>query len=176
MWFWNSSRKLLWTIIWYTLWKLLHHRGYYFRPVVLKIFGADVPLLNNFYGSAWIECPWNVKIGERTTLGPRSYLYSLGSIVIGDRTVVSQDVYICAGSHDYECFGMPLTTLDVKIGANVWICAGAFICPGVTIGDGAVIGARSVVTKDVPSNTVVAGNPAKPVKMRLLTASGHNQF
>jgi acetyltransferase-like isoleucine patch superfamily enzyme len=62
----------------------------------------------------------------------------------------------------------PLRREPVTVGDWVWIGAGAFVCPGVTIGDGAVIGARSVVAGDVQPWTVVAGNPAKPIKKRKL--------
>ncbi|KAJ2309551.1 hypothetical protein H4S02_009855, partial [Coemansia sp. RSA 2611] len=54
--------------------------------------------------------------------------------------------------------------LPVKIGDGVWVGGGAVILPGVTIGDGVTIGAGSVVTKDVPDNVVVVGNPARIVK------------
>ena len=52
----------------------------------------------------------------------------------------------------------------IKIGSNVWICDRAFINPGVTIGDNAVVSANSMVIKDVPSGTVVAGQPARVIK------------
>ncbi|PDY18523.1 acetyltransferase, partial [Bacillus cereus] len=53
----------------------------------------------------------------------------------------------------------------VKIGNNVWVGGGAIINPGISIGDNAVIASGAVVTKDVPSNVVVGGNPAKVMKM-----------
>lgn len=62
--------------------------------------------------------------------------------------------------------GHPLSKGDVTIGNDVWIATGALILSGVTIGDGAVIGARTVVTRDVPPYTIVAGNPAKPIRTR----------
>jgi acetyltransferase-like isoleucine patch superfamily enzyme len=62
--------------------------------------------------------------------------------------------------------GHPQSKGDVRIGNDVWIGNGAVIMSGVTIGDGAVIGARSLVTKDVPPYTIVAGNPAKIIRRR----------
>ena len=52
----------------------------------------------------------------------------------------------------------------IMIGKNVWIGSNATILPGVTIGDGTIVAAGAVVTKDVPSNTVVGGVPARPIK------------
>ncbi len=55
---------------------------------------------------------------------------------------------------------------DVRVGSNVWIGYGAQILRGVTVGDNAIIGASSVVTSDVPANAVVAGTPARVIRMR----------
>lgn len=158
--------RALWGICRLTAWQLCWHRVYPLRPLVLKLFGADVDLRNEIHRSARIELPWNLTVGQYSVIGPRVSLYNLGKLRIGSNSVISQDAYICGGSHDYTVPGMPLRRLDVVIGDNVWICAGAFIGPGVTIGDGAVVGARAVVTKDIPPWTVVAGNPAKPIKRR----------
>jgi acetyltransferase-like isoleucine patch superfamily enzyme len=62
--------------------------------------------------------------------------------------------------------GHPATKGDVIIGNDVWIATNAVIMSGVKIGDGAVIGAYSIVTKDVPPYTIVAGNPAKQIRKR----------
>lgn len=62
--------------------------------------------------------------------------------------------------------GHPATKGDVTIGNDVWIATNAVIMSGVRIGDGAVVGAYSVVTKDVPPYTIVAGNPAKQIRKR----------
>jgi len=62
--------------------------------------------------------------------------------------------------------GHPATKGDVVIGNDVWIATNAVIMSGITIGDGAVIGAYSIVTKDVPPYTIVAGNPAKQIRKR----------
>ena len=62
----------------------------------------------------------------------------------GARSSLSQEAYICAGTHDYTSLAMPLVTAPITVGADAWICARALIGPGVTVGDGAV------VTRDVP--------------------------
>lgn len=66
--------------------------------------------------------------------------------------------------------GHPRTRGDVRIGNDVWIGAEAVITSGVTIGDGAVVGLRAVVTRDVPPYTIVAGNPARPIRLRFSEA------
>ncbi|MDP2170027.1 MAG: CatB-related O-acetyltransferase [Rhodocyclaceae bacterium] len=66
--------------------------------------------------------------------------------------------------------GHPRTRGDVRIGNDVWIGADAVIISGVTIGDGAVVGLRAVVTRDVPPYTIVAGNPAQPIRLRFSEA------
>lgn len=165
---WEYCVRLVWKIVWATLWRILNHRIYVLRPFVLKMFGAKVSRKCQFFGSSWIERPYDISVGDHSSIGPRVHLYNLAHIAIGDNTVLSQDVYVCGGTHDFTDPTMPLVKKNVTIGSSVWICAGAFIGPGVTIGDGAVIGARAVVTKDVEPWTVVAGNPAKFIKKREL--------
>ena len=80
--------------------------------------------------------------------------------------MVSQGVYLCSGSHDYESDSFQLFAKPISIGADAWVCAQAFVTPGVSIAEGAVIGARSVVTRDQPAWFVCAGNPCLPIKPR----------
>ncbi len=72
-------------------------------------------------------------------------------------------------AEDYEICGPYLWPKRVRIGNDVYIGHGAFLMPDITIGDGAVIGAMAVVTKDVPPYAIVAGSPARIVKMRFPT-------
>ena len=166
--FWEYPVRFIWRILWQTCWKLLWHRLFWLRSLVLKCFGAKVSLKSQYFGSTWIERPYDLEVGEFTSIGPRVQLYNLAHLKIGSHTVLSQDVYVCGGTHDYTDATMPLQRVNIEIGDNVWICAGAFIGPGVKIGEGAVIGACAMVTQNVDPWMVVAGNPARVIKKREL--------
>jgi len=79
---------------------------------------------------------------------------------------VSQGCHLCAGTHDYAHWSMPLVARPITIGANAWLGAEVFVGPGVSIGELCVVGARAVVVRDLPPRTVGAGNPCRPLKDR----------
>lgn len=163
---WVYVVRVFWYLVWTTVWKVCWRRWPLLRSLVLRVFGAKTGLHSEIAGSVWIEMPWDVELGEHVSIGPRTHLYNLGGVKIGSHTVLSQDVYVCGGTHDFTDPSYPLLRQKVTIGNYVWIAAGAFIAPGITIGDGAVVGARAVVVKDVEPWTVVAGHPAKFIKKR----------
>lgn len=166
--FWTYALRVVWHVVWRTLWQVCWRRVLFLRPLILRLFGARAALSVGISRSVWIEMPWDVSLGERSSLGPGVTLYNLGGVNIGDFAVLSQDVYLCGGTHDYTDPTYPLVRQKIVIGRYAWVAAGAFIGPGVTVGEGAVVGARAVVTKDVEPWTVVAGNPARFVKRREL--------
>ena len=107
--------------------------------------------------------PHMVRIGENVVVMPGCLMMSAGGITIDDGAMIAANVQLISNNHDlYE--RQVITCKPVHIGKNAWIGAGATILPGVTVGDNAVVGAASVVTKDVASDTIVAGNPAKFIK------------
>lgn len=158
----------MWVLVWATVWKVCWKRFPFGRLLILRIFGAAVDLRAEISGSAKIQFPWLVKAGSHIAIGPRVTLYNLDGIEIGNQVIISQDAYLCGGTHDYTLPTIPLVKKKIKIGRGAWIAAGAYIGPGVTIGEGAVVGARAVVVKDVEPWTVVAGNPARVLKTRII--------
>lgn len=111
-------------------------------------------------------------IGKSVLIDDNSYVSAHERIVIGDESMIAANVYIVDFNHLYplqkskKLIGKKsgYEAEAIVIGRYVWIGANAVILKGVTIGDNAVVGASSVVTKDVPENTVVAGCPAKVIK------------
>ena len=119
-----------------------------------------------FFGKCNIKNPENIIVGDNVTFNDGAYLNGLGGIEIGNSVSISALSIIVSTGLDVDNF---LTTKKhinkkIKIGNNVQIGAGAIVLAGITIGNNVVIGAGSVVTKDVQSNSVVAGNPAKIIR------------
>jgi putative colanic acid biosynthesis acetyltransferase WcaF len=90
----------------------------------------------------------------------------LGEIELGDGSVIAQEAYLCTGTHDLNDPNLPLVTAKITVGKNAFVGARAFILPGISVGDGAVVGACSVVTNNVAANSVVAGSPARLLRLR----------
>jgi putative colanic acid biosynthesis acetyltransferase WcaF len=120
------------------------------------------------YPSSTIYFPWNLEIGDYSSIGEHVYVYNLGKVKIGRQVTLSLRAHLCAGSHDYQDPAMPLLKPPITIEDQAWICADAFVGPGCTVKEGAVVAARAVVTGDVEPWTVVGGNPAKLIKRREL--------
>jgi putative colanic acid biosynthesis acetyltransferase WcaF len=165
---WTYPARAVWQLVQVSLWVLAWKRVYFLRPALLKLFGAAVPFRCLVCSGVKVYFPWGLRIGRHAAISDRVVFYNLGGITLGDRVVISQDVYLCGGTHDYTRPNYPLRRLAITIEDDVWIGAGAFIGPGVRIGRGAVVGARAVVAKDVPPWKVVAGNPARVVKDRVM--------
>lgn len=100
-------------------------------------------------------------------MNSQSQIRCMEKIVIGEKCAIARNVIIMDyDAHDiyYKDGGTNNKTSPIIIGNHVWIGVGATILKGVTVGDGAIIAAGAVVTRDVPSNSIVAGVPAKIVK------------
>ena len=89
-----------------------------------------------------------------------------GGITIGDGTLIGHGSTLTTLNHSMDPDRRAdMTPAPVVLGRKVWLGAGVIVVPGVHIGDGAVVGAGAVVTKDVPANAIVAGVPAKLIRM-----------
>lgn len=162
----DKVRRLIWSIVEATLFRYSFHTWSGWRSFLLRSFGAKIGRMCTIRRTARVYYPWLLEMGDMSCLGDNVTVYNLGKISLGVRATISQEAYLCAGTHDFRFLAMPLVTKEIQVGADAWICARAFVGPGVTIGEGAIVGAASVVVKSVEAWTINAGNPAKFIKMR----------
>ncbi len=141
------------------------------RNALLRLFGAEVGQNVRIHPKATIYFPWNLSIGDWSSVGENALIYNLGPIEIGEQVTISQRAHLCAGTHDASDPAMPLQKPPIAVGDQGWVCADAFVGPGVTVGEGAVVGARAVAVGDVDPWTIVGGNPARAIKERTLEPS-----
>jgi maltose O-acetyltransferase len=135
------------------------------RTLLRELFGVEE--------APWIEPPFYCDYGVNIRLLGGAFfnfncvVLDVCEVTIGDKFMAGPAVQIYTATHPLDAatrysgreFGKP-----VVIGSEVWVGGGAIICPGVTIGDRAVIGAGSVVTRDIPSGVVAAGNPCRVLR------------
>lgn len=165
----QKAGRVLWSAVYAILFRPTFPRFYpcqLWRNLLLRIFGAKTWYRAQYFPSARIWAPWNLKTGRSVAIDEGVDLYNVAPISLGHVVSVSRRAFLCTASHDISDIVRPLKTAPIRIGNGVWIGAEAYVGPGVTIGDGAVIAARAVVVKDVPAWTVVGGNPAKVIKNR----------
>lgn len=139
------------------------------------VIGHTVSFGDNFYLYACNDGDdiLRIKIGDNCCFGAENHITSSNKIIIGNGLLTGKRVTISDNNHgstDMQDLRLPpeerpvVSKGEIIIGDNVWIGENSIILAGVTIGEGAVIAAGSIVTKNVPPYTVVAGNPAKILK------------
>ena len=160
--------RVLWNFGGQILFRLSFHNWYGLRAGLLRLFGCKVGAHVRLRPSVKIEQPWNLTIGDNSSIGDRGIVYCLGKIRIGSNVSISQDSHLCAGTHDYTRSDLPLLRPPIVIEDEVWLAADVFIGPGVIVHEGCVVGARSTVMKDLPAWTVCAGYPARALKPRVM--------
>lgn len=142
-----------------------HHTPDEVRRILGKIIGQEVDESVTLLPPFYVDYGKHIEIGKGCFIQQCCTFFGRGGITLGENVLVGPKVNIITINHDPDpenrsaTYGRP-----VVIGDNVWIGINSTILPCVSIGCGAIIGANSVVTKDVPPMTVVAGNPARIIK------------
>ena len=135
------------------------------RAILSEILGQSID------SSTTVLAPFSTNFGKHTTIGKNVFInhgcsfLDLGGITIEDDVLIGPQVKLVTENHPVDPSNRK--SLDLKsihIEKNVWLGAGAIILPGVTVGENSIVAAGAVVTKDVPSNTIVGGVPARFIK------------
>jgi acetyltransferase-like isoleucine patch superfamily enzyme len=143
----------------------------FLKKLLLLIMGAKIGKGVVIYPGVWIAPGRNLIINDNVDLAKGVLITTSGGVEIGKRTLIGYRTQIISSDHTIPLIGEPFPISGDKhskitIGKDVWIGGNCLITPGVTIGDGVVIAGGSVVTKNVPKNSIYGGVPAKLIRMR----------
>lgn len=136
------------------------------KKLIKKIFGKtgeNILVESNFQ----CDYGYNISVGENFYMNHNCVILDGAKVEFGDNVFIAPNCGFYTAGHpiDVELRNKGLEYVKpIKVGNNVWIGGNVVVLPGVTIGDNVTIGAGSVVTKDIPSNSVAVGNPCRVIK------------
>lgn len=133
-----------------------------FSELIGKTVDDSFLLIPPFYTTGGPE----ISVGRNVFVNQNCTFYDLGGLSIADDVMIGPNVSLITSGHPIEPSRRRdfVTAKPIVIERNVWIAAGATVIGGVTVGENSVVAAGSVVTKDVPANTLVGGNPARVIR------------
>jgi len=146
--------------------RLTFHQADEIRALFSQLIGKKVDesflLIPPFYTAGGDE----IRVGHNVFVNQNCTFYDLGGLDIADDVMIGTNVSILTTGHPLEPSQRHAATIGkpIVIERNVWIAAGATIVGGVTVGENSVVAAGSVVTRDVPPDTLVGGNPARVIR------------
>ena len=135
------------------------------RKLMSELIGQELDEGFGLFPPFYTDCGRNIHIEKNVFINSGCKFQDQGGVYIGENSLIGHNVILATLNHDMDPYHRAdLHPKPIHIGKRVWIGSGSMILPGITIGDNSIVGAGSVVTKDVPPNVIVAGNPAKFIK------------
>ncbi|KEO54708.1 WcaF family extracellular polysaccharide biosynthesis acetyltransferase [Thioclava pacifica] len=156
------SKEALWWVVrsvFFAGWLPLPSR---LRVFWLGLFGAKVGVGVVIRSQVNITFPWRFECGNHVWIGEGVTILSLARVRLGDNVCVSQQAFLCTGSHDFERETFDLIARPITIASGSWVGARAFVGPGVELGAGSRCLAGATVVKPVAAGVTVGGVPARP--------------
>lgn len=136
-----------------------------FRDRLSDIIGSKIDKSTTIFAPFYTNFGRYISIGKNVFINHACSFLDMGGITIGDNVLIGPKVNLVSENHPIDpsqrnsLIGKPIIIKN-----NAWIGASATILPGITVGENSIVAAGAIVTKDVPDNTIVAGNPAKQLK------------
>lgn len=139
----TKGRNLAWQITWYTLSHLVFQKWWLparLRPGILRLFGADIGRDVLIRARVRIHWPWKLSVGANCWIGAGANLLNLEPIEIEPNVCISQEVFLCTGSHDRRSPTLEFANEPISIAHGSWVCARAFIRPGTEMAPNSFVG------------------------------------
>ncbi|WP_300814742.1 DapH/DapD/GlmU-related protein [uncultured Bacteroides sp.] len=141
------------------------------RRLLSLLFGYNVPDSLRVFPPFYTDFGKNITVGENVFINACCHFQDHGGVTLGDGCQIGHNVVFATLNHELAPERRHVTLpAPIVLGRNVWVGSNATILSGVTIGDNAVVAAGAVVTKDVPSDAVVGGVPARFIKSIIPTS------
>lgn len=131
------------------------------RVSVLRLFGAVIGERVLIRHRVRIHWPWKLAVGDNSWIGEGTWILNLEPVQIGHDTCISQDVLLCAGSHNRRSPSFEFDNGPILIGDGVWIGARATVLRNVQVGSNSVVGATALVVRSVAPNSIIRA-PLEP--------------
>ena len=162
----HRLERLAWSVVWglFGIWTPAPLRAW--RRFLVRLFGGRIAATANIYGGVRIWMPRNLTLDDHACLGPGVDCYCMDQITLGAHALVSQNAFLCGGTHDVDDPDFPLRVGPIVVGPHAWVAARAMVGPGVSLGEGAVLGGGAVTFRDLEPWTVYTGNPATALRRR----------
>lgn len=152
----NEARKITFEL------NNAYHTPEEVRQMLSRLFGRQVDETLRVFPPFYTDFGKNITIGKNVFINACCHFQDQGGITLGDGCLIGHNVVFATLNHGFApADRASLYPAPIVLGKNVWIGSNSTLLQGIRIGDNAVIGAGSVVTKDVPANTIVGGVPAK---------------
>ena len=130
-----------------------------------ELTGSQIDESFGLFPPFYTDCGYNIHIGKNVFINAGCKFQDQGGITIDDGCLIGHNAVLVTINHAEDpAHRGDMVMKPIHIGKNVWLGANVTVLPGVTIGDGAIIAAGAVVTKDVPSNMIAAGLPARVMR------------
>lgn len=138
------------------------------KRALLRWFGGKIGKGVIIKPAVNIKYPWKLTIGDHSWIGEKVWIDNLANVTIGNNVCISQGAMLLTGNHDYTKSTFDLMVAGIVLENGVWIGAKALVCPGVYVESHAVLSAMSVASKRLSAYTIYQGNPAVPVRERII--------
>lgn len=152
----NEARKITFEL------NNAYHTPEEVRQMLSRLFGRQVDETLRVFPPFYTDFGKNITIGKNVFINGCCHFQDQGGITLGDGCLIGHNVVFATLNHGFApADRASLYPAPIVLGKNVWVGSNSTLLQGIRIGDNAVIGAGSVVTKDVPANTIVGGVPAR---------------
>ncbi|RLP68677.1 putative colanic acid biosynthesis acetyltransferase [Mycetocola manganoxydans] len=159
----DRGRNTIWQIGWMLTSGLITSRWWCppsIRAAILRGFGATIGRGVNIRHGVRIHWPWKLTVGHNSWIGEQTWILNLEPVTIGDDVCISQDVFLCTGSHDRHSPTFEFDNAPIVVQDGAWVAARATILRGTVVGRDSVIGATALVRGNVAPGSVILGAAA----------------